>query len=540
MAEGTGDVEIQSSFVDRFRNLLQRNKKVEKTNKLPITIPPYLCSSFSLWIDNIGRLSKLTLVDNKNKEVAISGRVVAVTKEESHGGLKSLSIYDEKKDEIINVFPGKTPIKSAEVIPDLTWQCFTPEELYTQEAQNKVDSQTGRYLLEKEKHDIDSRLEKGENLFVIIAGKNRFSNEEFIISGNLEKIDVTPGYLVYEVTNDKGDKILLDLEFLSEGSLISYTNASEITKQISINKKIDNLSLIDTNFEERQNLISNLLEDKNIFSNNKLYEYYSKHLDEATQLLKKWYGPDAQNLLESTNRELGLDFTPLLIDPGIANRLAEFIKFVQPNLDLRFKSLMEIRQAFSKYLGETTVFRGMALIPEELDSIKKRGILGSIMLHEEAAKQQFTRVLCPYKKHTKGRVPDSWMDEIHVKRDGQGFRFPGICFVGNSPVISVSAHPELASSIGFYDSHRTEEDDTDFFLFTINLPEISYINPTGLFFDAIKDAPEEMRVVVGDFNIAYNNPEVESFVFYNINPENIQRIDKITKSPPKWEITYED
>src|SRR4029077_21119119 len=69
---------------------------------------------------------------------------------------------------------------------------------------------------------------------------------------------------------------------------------------------------------------------------------------------------------------LGTSYLPLLADPGIAVHVDDFSKFVLAK-GLKNGDPWEARRLFSEHLGKTIVFRGMSLVPRDIEYIAKNG-----------------------------------------------------------------------------------------------------------------------------------------------------------------------
>jgi hypothetical protein len=143
-------------------------------------------------------------------------------------------------------------------------------------------------------------------------------------------------------------------------------------------------------------------------------------------------------------RGLRPGFETLLIDPALVQRSKRFGEFISRNLQL--VDPWEARKAFRESSSDVVVYRALALTPEELSIVKLAGLDSSQVRQDKQFPHSKEMALTfnrhdTWGHHFRGYVPNSFrsfgrMIQVHIR----GFT--------NTPFISVSAYPEVASGVG--------------------------------------------------------------------------------------------
>lgn len=485
------------------------------------TITGYQINDARVWSDHVGKRAVVTLSDNSESQT-ITGRIVNFRSGGDLGTIgEDLYILDGK---------GQLQIASGEKIAGL--KIARSDHKWQREMVSHMKN-FGAEL------DLRTKVDSGDDLVVTIAGKARSGGNNFAITGKITRVELTLGYSVYKIIDAKGVEHLIDPEYLSEDTMIAYTEAKNIDEQLDATQETPK-RLMDENFGERSKLIEDLIQNGSPFENHRFYAYYEAHPEEAEQLLRRWYGEDADNIIFNVKQKYGQRIVPLLVDPGIANRTDRFISFLEEHREFHDQPLSVIRSKFSEFLGNRMVFRGMMLSDYELARAKEEGILASTLLDTDKARRSLIHTLQSQEPYIPKPFPTSPREEMEARLTLFG-RLGGLSFLYNSNLISVSAYREVAESLGYYDSHRTEDPDAHMYVFRIQIQEISVIYQEGRFDEYQKNTPPNQSLRIGKFEInEHNDTGVEMFIPYKIPASCIQEVITVETKPPKWEREFRE
>jgi hypothetical protein len=282
---------------------------------------------------------------------------------------------------------------------------------------------------------------------------------------------------------------------------------------------------------------------KVLFDNEHLYSFFAENPDLTYHLLRRWY-PDniADELIASAN--LNPQFMPLLLDPGISNRLQHFCDFAKSYLKHNANSsAWELRRAFSDHLGTSTVYRGMMITDEELDNITKGNMLAHGFCHEpENLPLRLSVYLDPFIKDYSGRVdkpsyPTGPYDNFTNQLTG---------FFGNdlelrySYLMSVSVYRDVAASVAYHEYMRTHgQGDRQLRIFKLELPNLSLLRQENLFpTPAPTDVVKSILTIGEGFQTdELTDKGVELLILNGLSQKNILEIEKYEGIPPEWERT---
>lgn len=252
--------------------------------------------------------------------------------------------------------------------------------------------------------------------------------------------------------------------------------------------------------------------------NNKLFDFLGElPKTQKDSVLERYAWKEELNLIKDS---LGEQFSVCLFHPGVSTRITEFIDFSQ-NKDF---TPTEAISEFSSHLGDVTVYRSMALTKDESDIIKRVGILAPALIDDKKDSQTLAVLLNPniqrFQRDT--LTPSSFVDDIKFRltdRREQGSK--------GSISVSTSGHPEIASSVGWHASKRTDEPDVAPYLYTLQVPKILTYEEM----DIMGDSRGRMRVTIGDKT--FGQDQLEIFVPFGVQAKNISHTE-ITDIPPRW------
>lgn len=224
------------------------------------------------------------------------------------------------------------------------------------------------------------------------------------------------------------------------------------------------------------------------------------------------YGKTVGPALLSRLQRIGPGFENLVSDIGLVFRIREFEDFVQAHPAV-VGDFAAARSAFAEQLGTTTVYRGMALKPEEYHSVLAGGL---------------TSPVDRYSKKDMGPVRD--INQLIIDK------ISGRLLAKLDESQSVTSHPIVARTMGSLAQYLSipmmgtvRQTEKNIYVFRLNIPEIDliYYNVDR---DILNLTGTEVENYLGqqvrfDFNGAVETFDfgrgVESFVVGHIGPERI-------------------
>lgn len=181
----------------------------------------------------------------------------------------------------------------------------------------------------------------------------------------------------------------------------------------------------------------------------------------------------------------------LILDPGFMNHLSDFMELAKEQ-DFSKHSAQEVRDFMKNFLGTKEVYRGMTLTQCQAEKMKVDGILASIPRGIDNSNKFIEKVFEAVTLSVSLRD----MNYYHFNAGAD-----------NSTLISVSERKVLAASLGKEFGNHGDGKKT--YLVKMNIPVIDLMYWHN-------DAPGGM------------SKEIESFVFWKINPEEIISIEEVT------------
>ena len=214
----------------------------------------------------------------------------------------------------------------------------------------------------------------------------------------------------------------------------------------------------------------------------------------------------------------------LSFDPGFMTHLPEFMEAAAKG-EVPTDDYQEAREALKRKLGNRTMWRGTTLTDEELEAIRAGGVLSPladfIPQSDEPLEQFEAKVLSTY---------PSYMIEAHFHGENR-----------YTPLLSVSSYPDVAIAVGKHFGKRGAN--RKFYLFELSVPEIDVISYT----DHAFNMPGKLKSWLNfnpDFGIHVSvdeqsgnykwNANVESYLFWKIDPSEIVDITQSTVKESSW------
>lgn len=257
------------------------------------------------------------------------------------------------------------------------------------------------------------------------------------------------------------------------------------------------------------------------FENKRLYEFVTQNNEKLDFLIEKIYGSTAQRCTEVfNNSRIAPKHKVLLVDPGVGAHIDELVEFVnKENIDTNNMEPIELRQAFSKYLGTETVYRGLhSSSPEDCaKAVKKEGNYASIYRNEKDtidAIKYYLDVQNGYASTVYGRI----IDKIKTPRD-------------NNEFLSLSSIYDIAAAV----PKLPPRPESPVVVMKVNIPRISLIKQEKDFSNMqTSSRHRELRVGYKRFDYDRRQAEIESFVPFYLSPETIEEVVIDTTTPNFW------
>ncbi|MEZ4815577.1 MAG: hypothetical protein R3A80_10290 [Bdellovibrionota bacterium] len=295
------------------------------------------------------------------------------------------------------------------------------------------------------------------------------------------------------------------------------------------------VTTLDPNGIPRRKLADILAQrDTSPFQNPEIYEYFANNTQELSTTLNRWYADQKKHHPKEVaavfdNFEIARTVLPsrllsLFIDPGIAARSPEFLKFAQEEYRKNPSiSSLEMRNLFSNNLGKAHVYRALLLSPNEAIKIKENG-MNSTANAVKVRSDIYFHLFSP-SPHTAAIPQDSPHAAIY-KRNGR------VNVSGGSILMSHSLYPEVAASVAYHSNPQAHEDAKKLYLFELEIPQLDLIYETGLL---SKDSENEnITFQVGDIRYAASDPGIEIFSWTQMPPSQILGYKEITDTPPNY------
>lgn len=205
--------------------------------------------------------------------------------------------------------------------------------------------------------------------------------------------------------------------------------------------------------------------------------------------------PDKDSLFYKFNNDYP-HLKQLSLHPGFITKLSYFFENIE-KIKPKHKTSNEVLEYMNKDLGDVSVYRGMALTEEELETIMKIGILSNINRteHTKESVDHFEGLYLSTKYKD--------MVEGHVARD-----------YAPSPIISVTAESETASVV----ARESKRDSNKIYVFKILIPALDQIH--------YSDHGIQMSDIISSRGPDWEKDR-ESFVFWKINPDEIVGVSQV-------------
>lgn len=249
-----------------------------------------------------------------------------------------------------------------------------------------------------------------------------------------------------------------------------------------------------------------------LFDHPEFYQFFKDKPQSLARTISRWYGSEFYGLWAPRFKFENLDASVLLLDPGIVDRAAEFVRFSEYYVSTHSNlNVFELRQAFREYLGSRSFYRVLSLTRDEVNDILQNG-MSSVGIHRKTTS--------PFEWLERSSAGP--LEDIQSRlRENDGTR--GL-------TISVSEFREVALAAAFthFNPHDLER---SFYVFKIRIPEINLVRENQRMFSLpkalsteFKKNPSELVVVSPDgegYTIPRHEGGLESFIFNHISADEI-------------------
>lgn len=330
------------------------------------------------------------------------------------------------------------------------------------------------------------------------------------------------------ITDQEGRKHVIDPEYLNFMNLAVATKHEDTIDRLILDSGKKPIELIDDKIRVRRKTAQELGKDlmegkKTFFANPKLYEYVGNELSpkQRRELIGRSYHRDAgtHDMADVISDLLGEAYTALLFDPGIAGNFSMFIDFIKRPTTRR-DSLISLRESFSDWMGNTTVYRGMALTEDEASYIKENGLFAPALSFPNNDIPNRLDGLLDY--HT--AVPMNIYSAMMNRQVDADYSRHLLC--------SVSRFPEVAAAIGWHDSPEKTLPGKKPYLIQMDMPVIDVYAPVGIFEGTLRHYDRVVRTGGHKYE---GDEDLELFTaFYT--PAKYLAVKELPEIPPRWQF----
>jgi hypothetical protein len=298
---------------------------------------------------------------------------------------------------------------------------------------------------------------------------------------------------------------------------------------------------------EHPDIGKRLLSRAAFFAAPELHAWLQQHPDSTRSLIRRWYvksNPDS--MIGQVESRLGPQYVGLLLEPGLAARLSEFLSYAEGYLQQSpYAEPAALRDAFSKHLGTTTLYRGLVLTGDEAATVGSRGLKPPGMLDPAVAEETLNSYFDPYMRARQSGSSD-FSDALATSpvSDVSLRRAFGAC--ASSLSMSSSVYEPVAESIGFWSSPRVLEalDSTKtrvdpaarsgLYVVQMDVPVISTVTDAELFSTDLQLGGETEVRFGDDLVIPERAPGLEVFVTEPVPAAALKIDGPLAEAPPRW------
>lgn len=168
---------------------------------------------------------------------------------------------------------------------------------------------------------------------------------------------------------------------------------------------------------------------------------FSGHPEKVHALLRRWYGVEAEPLVEFAKKELKPAQTSLLLDPGVVARFTE-LKPLLATEATRASDAYELRARLEARLGTLRIYRGVTLTESQFRRVEREGLRAMATYQPMVLAKVLEATYAA--GNPAGALPhaSSPLGELQLRHDQEHLQ--------NSSWMSVSLHKAVAESAGYW------------------------------------------------------------------------------------------
>jgi hypothetical protein len=257
------------------------------------------------------------------------------------------------------------------------------------------------------------------------------------------------------------------------------------------------------------------------FENPNLYQFLDELKPATLETLLNNAWQDDAYVNHFTNL-LATSHWSLLFHPGIYANMTEFQNWYEthPSVVCNLSSIELIKHFKAKPLS---LYRGMTLTAQELDLINKQGIFAPGCLTLTTFTNYFRRLTDKNQAQTNSfSSPNIFIQDII-------YRLAYSTTLAKSGTLSLSSHEEVAASVGYWNSNRTNEKDVLPVIFEVQVPSRLIYDE----FTIMKDKKGDLQISIADKIFSQG---IEYFMPTFLPTQMITAIRVYPNPPPRWSV----
>lgn len=218
------------------------------------------------------------------------------------------------------------------------------------------------------------------------------------------------------------------------------------------------------------------------------------------------------------------EFAQLSLDAGFITHLPEFMEMKEKG-EIKSTDFKGARNELKKKLGYKILYRGTMLTDEELQSVKENGLMSPLTGHIQKSDQ-------PRDEFEAKVLSTNINYSIEAHFHGENYL---------TPYLSVSGHEDVAIAVGRHFGKR--EPGRKFYLFKLRVPVIDTISyrkhgvktPYKIQEMIDRNPDHSLAVSVDGKEGKYKwDEDVESYIFWKIDPEDILEVKQVEVKESSW------
>lgn len=257
--------------------------------------------------------------------------------------------------------------------------------------------------------------------------------------------------------------------------------------------------------------------------NKKIYDFLGgMQKAKKRSVLERLAQPERVNRIE---KSLGEEYSICLFHPGIRVRVEDFIVFCKEQRITDEKiTPVEAIARFSSHLGEVTLYRGIALTDNDAGTIQRQGIVAPALKDDRKGTDAIAVLLNPdtIQWDLDSPYPTTFPHDMLFRDTNIDLGSPD-----DSITISSSGYEEVASSVGWHSSGKTETPGFLPYLYTLRIPKLLTYDKRQI----MGDVRGPKNVVID--GKTFEGEQLEIIVPFGVPSRMIHNVER-TSAPPRW------